>query len=122
MLTAGWPLRGGRGTKNYKNTKKIIRKKTQKKLINVWTSLKIASAEEGGVQVRSARARLTPAPTTCSSKQVSYMYCCPKAEIQAKLLKCYMSKVIICGCKNFLMAVEKVSTQKLFLKNKTKFN
>ena len=27
MITAGWPLRGGRGTKNYKNTKKIIRKK-----------------------------------------------------------------------------------------------
>ena len=28
IITAGWPLRGGRGTKNFKNTKKIIRKKS----------------------------------------------------------------------------------------------
>ena len=25
MITAGWPLRGGRGKKKYKNTKKIVR-------------------------------------------------------------------------------------------------
>ena len=27
MITAGWPMRGGRGTKNYKNNKKNNKKK-----------------------------------------------------------------------------------------------